>query len=81
MNRADLPTPTELGMSATLWNALADRASQRIMARTGSRGLFSTRNNAAVIAVMALDAAIDEWAVGYAERVAAWDAEHGTQLP
>jgi hypothetical protein len=64
--RGDLPTATELGIEADLWNALARRVSKR----TGRKALFSTRNRAAIIAVMALDAATDEWLAGYDARQA-----------
>jgi hypothetical protein len=56
----DVPTASELGMDAVLWNALASRVARRCEAQ-GVRPLFSTRDRAACIAVMALDAATDEW--------------------
>ena len=65
----DLPTAAELGIEAELWNALARRVSRRVEERSGHRPLFSTRNRAAIIAVMALDAATDEWLVGYEARM------------
>src|SRR6185295_19421159 len=39
--RGDLPSATELGIDAVLWNALAARVSKR----TNGVALFSTRNN------------------------------------
>lgn len=62
----DLPTSAELAIPAELWNALA----RRVSARTDRKALFSTRDRAVRIAVMALDAATDEWLAGYESRCA-----------
>lgn len=62
--RSDLPTTAELEIPAELWNALASRVSKR----TDRMALFRTRDRAVRIAVMALDAATDEWLAGYEVR-------------
>jgi hypothetical protein len=65
--RGDLPSTAELGIDAELWNALA----RRVTNRTERQALFSVRDKAVRIAVMALDAATDEWLAGYEARRAA----------